>query len=104
MSGPLKSALLKGEINIDHADIYVPNALPPSVVVLDVEETENVPASGEIKIESDKKKEEDFVLGLDLNIKAPGEIFIRGRGVDAQLEGDLKVTGSSKKPQCGWLV
>jgi translocation and assembly module TamB len=98
LSGPLKSALLKGEIKIDHADIYVPNALPPSVVVLDVEETENVPASGEIKIESDKKKEEDFVLGLDLNIKAPGEIFIRGRGVDAQLEGDLKVTGSSKKP------
>lgn len=98
LSGPLKSALLKGVINIDHADIYVPNALPPSVVVLDVEETENVPASGEIKIESDKKKEEEIVLGLDLNIKAPGEIFIRGRGVDAQLEGDLKVTGTSKKP------
>jgi translocation and assembly module TamB len=98
LSGPLKSALLKGKINIDHADIYVPNALPPSVVVLDVEEAEEVPASGEIKIESDKKKEEEIVLGLDLNISAPGEIFIRGRGVDAQLEGDLKVTGTSKKP------
>jgi translocation and assembly module TamB len=96
--GPLNTALLKGEISIDHADIYVPNSLPPSVVVLDVEETENVPAEGEIKIESDKKKEEELELGLDLKIKAPGEIFIRGRGVDAQLEGDLKVTGSSKKP------
>ncbi len=96
--GPLNTALLKGVISIDHADIYVPNSLPPSVVVLDVEEAEDEPAKGEIKIESDNKKEEEFVLGLDLQIKAPGEIFIRGRGVDAQLEGDLKVTGTSKKP------
>ena len=96
--GPMNTAFLKGEISIDHADIYVPNSLPPSVVVLDVEETENVPAEGEIKIESEKEKEEELELGLDLKIKAPGEIFIRGRGVDAQLEGDLKVTGTSKKP------
>jgi len=96
--GPLNTALLKGEISIDHADIYVPNSLPPSVVVLDVEEADDEPAEGEIKIESDKKKEEELKLALDLKIKAPGEIFIRGRGVDAQLEGDLKVTGTLKKP------
>lgn len=98
LAGPLNTAMLKGEIKIDHADIYVPNTLPPSVVVLDVEEAEGGPVQGEVKIESDQKKEDDFELGLDVNIKAPGEIFIRGRGLDTQLEGDLKVTGTSKKP------
>lgn len=98
LTGPLNSALLKGTINIDHADIYVPNTLPPSVVVLDVEEIENEPVDGDIKIESKKKREEEIELGLDLKITAPGEIFIRGRGLDTQLEGDLKVTGTSNKP------
>lgn len=98
LAGPLNTAMLKGEIKIDHADIYVPNTLPPSVVVLDVEEAEGGPVQGEVKIESDKKKDEEFELGLDLKIKAPGEIFIRGRGLDTQLEGDLSVTGTSKKP------
>jgi translocation and assembly module TamB len=96
--GPVKSALLKGEISIDHADIYVPNTLPPSVVVLVVEEAEDEPVEGEIIIEPGKEKEDEMELDLDLKIRAPGEIFIRGRGVDAQLEGDLTVTGTSKKP------
>ncbi len=97
--GPLNSALLKGEIKIDHADIYVPNTLPPSVVVLDVEETEGGAVEGDIKIEEDKKPEDPFELGLDLKIKAPGEIFIRGRGLDTQLEGNLQVTGTSNNPR-----
>ncbi len=103
LTGPVKSPFLKGEIKIDHADIYIPNTLPPSVVVLEVEETENEPVEGEIKIEADNKDEKELEIGLDLAIKAPGEIFIRGRGVDAQLEGDLKVTGTSKKPSVDGL-
>ncbi|ARO14836.1 tamB [Ketogulonicigenium robustum] len=32
---------------------------------------------------------------LDLTIRAPGRIFIRGRGLDAELGGELRVTGTT---------
>lgn len=34
-------------------------------------------------------------IALDLSIDAPGRIFIRGRGLDAELGGRLRITGSS---------
>ncbi|MDB6452676.1 translocation/assembly module TamB domain-containing protein [Falsirhodobacter sp. 20TX0035] len=34
-------------------------------------------------------------LGLDLTIAAPNQIFIRGRGLDAELGGELRLTGTT---------
>ena len=34
-------------------------------------------------------------LGLDLNISAPGRMFLRGRGLDAELGGTLRLGGSA---------
>ncbi|HEX5933285.1 MAG TPA: translocation/assembly module TamB domain-containing protein, partial [Pseudorhizobium sp.] len=38
-------------------------------------------------------------IGLDLQISAPNGIFVRGRGIDAELGGDLAVSGTSAAPQ-----
>ena len=35
---------------------------------------------------------------FDLTINAPNQVFIRGRGVDAELGGDLKITGNARVP------
>jgi translocation and assembly module TamB len=98
--GSIKYPALNGEITINHTEIYVPNNLPPSVVVLEVEETDGDEDEIEktIKIESANKEDPGFDMGLDLKIKAPGQIFVRGRGLDAELEGDLLVTGTTNKP------
>lgn len=96
--GSVKFPELKGAITINHTEIYVPNNLPPSVVVLEVEETDGLENEGKIEIESGKKEEPGFDMRLDLKIEAPGEIFVRGRGLDAQLEGVLLVTGTTNKP------
>ncbi|WP_299029300.1 translocation/assembly module TamB domain-containing protein [uncultured Sulfitobacter sp.] len=32
-------------------------------------------------------------FGLDINVNAPGRIFVRGRGLDAELGGNLRITG-----------
>lgn len=34
-------------------------------------------------------------FGLDLNIAAPGRVFVRGRGLDAELGGDLRISGTT---------
>ena len=36
--------------------------------------------------------------GLDLTIDAPGRIFIRGRGLDAELGGTLQLSGTTANP------
>ncbi|SDD47309.1 Autotransporter translocation and assembly factor TamB [Paracoccus isoporae] len=35
---------------------------------------------------------------FDLTINAPNQIFIRGRGVDAELGGDMRLTGDARNP------
>ena len=36
--------------------------------------------------------------GLDITIDAPGQIFIRGRGLDAEVSGNLHITGTTAAP------
>ena len=38
------------------------------------------------------------VYGLNINISAPQQIFVRGRGLDAELGGALNVTGTTANP------
>ncbi|WBU56342.1 translocation/assembly module TamB domain-containing protein [Paracoccus sediminicola] len=35
---------------------------------------------------------------FDLTINAPNQIFVRGRGVDAELGGDMRLTGDARNP------
>jgi translocation and assembly module TamB len=39
-----------------------------------------------------------FDATLDVRIDAPSRIFVRGRGIDAELGGSLRVTGTSRAP------
>jgi len=38
------------------------------------------------------------VVTLDLDIQAPGKVYVRGRGLDTELEGKFAVTGTHVKP------
>jgi len=82
-----------GRIVIQRAEIRIPERLPATVAVLDVRRPGQrppapAPAGGS-------------VVGLDLTISAPRAIFLRGRGVDAELAGELRVQGASDAPQVG---
>ncbi len=37
-------------------------------------------------------------MPLDIVVSAPNNVFVRGMGLEAELGGDLKLTGSSAKP------
>ena len=39
-----------------------------------------------------------FDATLALTVSAPGRIFIRGRGINAEVGGDLKIAGSARDP------
>ena len=81
-----------GTLTIDSAQINVPSGLPPSVARLDVirpGQKPPAPASAAAP---------GLLIGLDLAVEAPGQIFVRGHGLDAELAGRLHVGGTSAAP------
>ncbi|OQM77303.1 translocation/assembly module TamB domain-containing protein [Manganibacter manganicus] len=104
VKGPLATAAtLSGTINLARTVITVPQKLPSSLSTLDVKHR-NAPA--DVRAQNDALHPAGSGGGgggggllLDLVINAPNEIFVQGRGVDAELGGRLKLTGPVSSPQ-----
>ncbi len=96
--GPLDEMKLGGVIQIDRAEIRIPENLPPTVVALEVTEQSDKNLN-ELEINQGVVKEEaPFMAALDLLIKVPRRIFIRGRGLETEMQGNIRVTGTTKDP------
>ncbi len=83
---------LGGRITVLTAEVRVPERLPVTVATLDVRRPGDKPEPPPVA---------PTPLGLDLTVSAPRAIFVRGRGLDAELSGDLTVAGTSAAPQVG---
>ena len=93
VSGPLRQRLdAVGTLHINRADLNIPNALPPSVAVLDVRRPGQ---------QVEPPRESTFTMGLDLKVDAPRAVFVQGRGLDAELGGSLHVGGTAQDPAIG---
>ena len=79
-----------GKIDIERATINVPEHLPSSVAVLPVRIAGAPPPP---------PSKPGPVIRLDLTLDTPGQIFVRGRGLDAVLGGGLHLAGTSAAPQ-----
>ncbi|RUX24547.1 translocation/assembly module TamB, partial [Mesorhizobium sp. M7A.F.Ca.US.011.01.1.1] len=104
IKGPLTSApVIAGTVNLAKTVITVPDKLPGSLAALDVKH-KNAP--GAVKAQdkalrppTTSGKGGGTGLALDVTVNAPNQIFIQGRGVDAELGGSLKLTGPASSPQ-----
>ncbi|MDE2305909.1 MAG: translocation/assembly module TamB domain-containing protein [Gammaproteobacteria bacterium] len=81
---------LAGRIHVRRAIIGIPNALPPNVAVLDVRRRGTPPAVA---------APQPLVVALDLTVEAPRQVLVQGRGLDAELGGDLRLGGTLDSPQ-----
>jgi translocation and assembly module TamB len=91
ISGGVRSQLnAAGSVRIDHADINIPNALPPNVAVLTVVHAGQKPPS--------VAKASATIVALNLTVSAPRAVFVRGRGLNAELGGQLRIQGTSAAP------
>ena len=80
---------LSGTIKLNRAVIGIPNALPSEVAVLDVRHPGQAPPP---------PPQRSLVIGLDLKLHAPREILVQGRGLNAELGGDLHIGGTTASP------
>ncbi|TIO11543.1 MAG: hypothetical protein E5X86_36350, partial [Mesorhizobium sp.] len=103
IKGPLASGpVISGTINLAKTVITVPNKLPASLEALDVRH-KNAPAAVRAQDKALRPATASGSggggLNLDVTVNAPSQIFIQGRGVDAELGGSLRLTGPASSPQ-----
>jgi translocation and assembly module TamB len=79
---------LAGDVLINRADIRIPEHLPAHVAVLKLQALGAPPPPPH-----------ESSLALNLIIAAPAQIFVRGRGLDAELSGNIAVHGTANTPQ-----
>lgn len=90
VSGTARAHLdIAGKVHLNRTLIGVPNSLPPNVAVLDVRRRgKPAPAA----------PGRQLVIGLDIAVDAPQEFLVQGRGLDAEMGGDLHVGGTTDSP------
>jgi translocation and assembly module TamB len=78
-----------GTVHVNRATIGLPDSLPPDVAVLDVRRRGQaaLPASGS-----------KLVVGFDIAIHAPQQILVEGRGLNAELGGEIELGGTADEP------
>jgi translocation and assembly module TamB len=93
--GSARAPELKGEITVGRAEISIPERLGPRVPVLPVEEI-----GGRIDPRAPSASAaSELALGLDVTIAMPGQVFVRGRGLDSEWQGRLRVEGTTEEPR-----
>jgi translocation and assembly module TamB len=91
VEGTLSERLdLTGAINVNRALIGIPSALPAQVAVLNVRRPGAAPPPPPSR---------QLVIGLDLKLHAPREILVQGRGLNAELGGNLQIGGTTASPK-----
>ncbi len=105
VSGPLaRNPRIAGRIDIVSMDINIPErlsgALRPLAGARHVRpgHTARLRLALAAKAKATARGSPLFETSLAVVVSAPNRIYVRGRGLDAELSGDLKIGGSSSKP------
>ncbi len=95
IAGPLTAPKVTAPLTIDRADISLPDSLPPNVVVLKVVEKNGTGGKAPEPAAADRPA---LPAALDIAIDMPGNIFVRGHGLESEWRGRLTITGTSAAP------
>jgi translocation and assembly module TamB len=95
LAGSLTAA---GRVFVRRADIRVPDRLPVSVPTLNVRVAGASPPAPVAGPGAAPVAAHGPNIALDLTIDAPQQVFIRGRGLNAEMGGSVHVQGSAANP------
>ncbi|NBN78369.1 hypothetical protein GWI72_08830 [Microvirga tunisiensis] len=109
IAGPLAGGgVLSGSVTISSANIAIPETLPGGLSPLAVRHV-NAPKPVRDQVAELRQDTGGAAagggpgagggLGLDVTVNAPARIFVRGRGLDAELGGSLRIVGTTAAPQ-----
>ena len=101
--GPLtRGPRISGELQLDRTEIRIPRVglagrgfIPPNINHVGERPESRVTRDRAGIFQGETHGRTPFPPSLDLSIDAPNRIFIRGRGLDAELGGSLRLTGTT---------
>jgi translocation and assembly module TamB len=96
ITGPLTAPKVTAPFTIDRADINLPDSLPPNVVVIKVTRVNS--NAGKQPTATPVAEPPALPATLDIKIDMPGNIFVRGHGLESEWRGELAITGTSAAP------
>src|SRR5690606_27502149 len=101
LEGTLAALQASGAVRIKRLDVIVPNRMPRSVAELELKHV-NAPAdsyAGRIGAKAPAESAgAPVAIGINIGVEAANRIFVRGRGLDVQLGGALRVGGTASHP------
>ena len=104
VSGPLLGgATIGGAITLDETEIVVaPLAFAPTDILPITHVNEPAPSRETRRragVDKSAATRTPTVYGLDLQVSAPARLFVRGRGLDAEMSGSVHLRGSTADVQ-----
>lgn len=78
-----------GTVHVNRANVEIPSSFPPNVAVLDVRRPGEAPPP---------QNEKPLIIALSVTVDAPRQILVKGRGLDAELGGQIRVRGTTDSP------
>lgn len=91
ISGNTQNAMAKGDLTVTKADLTIPDELPADIPIIPVIFI-NKPAHMDAFT---MQPLPIFPFDLDLNLNAPGPVYLRGRGLRTEWRGNAHVTGTN---------
>ncbi len=95
ISGDKSKADLSGRIGFQSVHVGIPDQAPPGIVDLDVIEI-NRPE--DLEETHTRPIKTHYPVSLDLELDFPSRVYVRGRGLDSEWGGNLKITGEASSP------
>lgn len=100
VTGPLTAGpLVAGRLTLDQTELRIPSTLGPSGGLIEGLRHVNEPAPVQATraraglIGQASAPDRSGATRLDLILSAPSRVFLRGRGLDAELGGEIRLTG-----------
>ena len=98
MRGDLSASMIEGRLFVNRAEFSIPEGGGPDLPVIEVEEVGGTYINIEKPEEKDAETARPFDPELDITIDIPNKVFVRGRGLESEWEGNLAITGPASAP------
>ena len=96
LNGGVNAPMLGGAITVNRADVSISSG---SVRTSWSSRWRRSAAARRPVPPPDQGAGSDFALGLNLTVAMPGQVFVRGRGLDSEWQGQLRVQGTAAEPR-----
>ncbi len=94
LRGSLQSMSAVGNLDLEPVEVRIPDQIGPSIPDLKVTEINKPGTAGQVK----RKRGSSFKLALRIDLGFPQRLFVRGRGLDSEWHGRLKIRGTADRP------